>query len=153
MTINRTIAFGIIFLAAFLVAVASIMFGAFRESAPSAITNISPRSAPNMPPPTPKIISGNLISTDFEKQEITLGSYRIENGRLVLDSQQVVRFTGETVFVRQDERAQETNIQLKDVRPNAPLSVVTSFASGTEKGSTIAQKVIALYPPPPPPRR
>lgn len=150
MTINRTIAFGVIILAALLVAALSLTLVSLQEAPMNPGGGSVVRSTP--PPPERKIpLAGNILSITPEKREMTIGTYRVENNKAVLADQKTIRYTSETSFVREvaplGGKATTAKISDRDVKIGDTVFITPGAHRLDDQ--IIAVEVSIITPPPP----
>ncbi len=154
MTINRLIAFGLIILAALVVTALSFMLVSLPETPMNPVGgSVSRPTPPRLESIRP--FSGIVLGITPEKREMTVGTYRLENNKAVLAAQKTVKFTAETLFVRQAPTAKnpfaEAPIASTDLKNGDVVQITPVGAGDTEP--LVAKKItVPSLPPPPSPR-
>ena len=99
------------------------------------------------------LLSGNVISISPAEMRITLGTYRLENNKPELVSQQTVLYAAETTFVRVSPSINgsvaESTTSINNVHLGDLVTVFPTIQQRSDK--IIAAKIIILNLPAPPP--
>lgn len=112
------------------------------------VPSASKTSSPSRPEPIIPL-SGNVLSIAPEKQEMTLGIYRVENNKSVLTGQQVIRYTRETSFARRGfPLGGDTIIKIsdRDVKTGDLVSIIPT-AERLDSKIVAAEVVLIILPP------
>lgn len=151
MEISGKIALVIIILFVVLSGIA-VWFLFAKQKTPEPVSNPVSLPPPALSFPLMRVVSGNILSITPEKREITVGTYRVENNKAVLASQKTVKFTAETVFVRQAPTAKnpfaEATIASTNIKKGDIIEIIPVGAGDNEP--LVAKKVTLLSLPPPP---
>ena len=126
-----------------------IVSPADRGAVPSASKN-----PPSAPPKRNIPLAGNVLSITPEKQEMTIGVYRVENNKAILATEQTIRYTAETSFVREvaslGGKVTAAKISDRDVKIGDTVFITPGAHRLDDQIMAVA---VSLINPPPPPRR